>query len=266
MRLAGGCSASFVSPDGLVMTNHHCAHALHRAALDRQQDFVEGRLLRQDPGRRGEAAREMEINQLVEITDVTDRVAGRDQGPRRQGVHRRRRRPRSRSIEKACQTSERASAATWSPCTTAASTTSTSTSAYQDVRLVFAPEFAIAFFGGDPDNFNFPRYDLDVSLPARLRGRQAGCRRRTTSSGRRRAPSEGELTFVSGNPGRTSRLLTVAQLASQRDEILPLQLAALAQLRGWLDAVRQRSAEARRISQDDAVRRGELVQGAVRPA
>ena len=77
--------------------------------------------------------------------------------------------------------------------------------AIQDVRLVFAPEDAIAFFGGDPDNFKFPRYDLDVSLPARLRGRQAAEDDRATSSGPATGAKEGELTFVSGNPGAHQR-------------------------------------------------------------
>src|SRR5881275_847766 len=91
---------------------------------------------------------------------------------------------------------------------------------FQDVRLVFAPEFAIAFFGGDPDNFNFPRYDLDVSF---LRAYENGKPARSdhyfkwSPSGAK----EGELTFVSGHPGGTSRDLTVAQLLFERDFAIP---------------------------------------------
>src|SRR3712207_1554774 len=82
---------------------------------------------------------------------------------------------------------------------------------FQDVRLVFAPEHAIAFFGGDPDNFEFPRYDLDVSF---IRVYQDGKPAPTPNHFKwsKGGAKEGELTFVSGHPGRTSRGLTVAEL------------------------------------------------------
>src|SRR5207302_9139948 len=97
---------------------------------------------------------------------------------------------------------------------------------YTDVRLVFAPEFAIAFFGGDPDNFEYPRYDLDV------------CFFRAYEDGKPAKPKhylkwspdgskEGDLTFVAGHPGRTSRLFTVAHLEYLRDKSFPLLLDML---------------------------------------
>ena len=135
---------------------------------------------------------------------------------------------------------------------------------YQDVRLVFAPEFAIAFFGGDPDNFMFPRYDLDVAFvrvyedgkPARLKNWL-----RWSAAGAK----DGELTFVSGNPGGTNRMLTVAQLEYQRDTALPERLVALAELPRPAHRVREpRRAEAR--LQRHALLRRERPQGADRPA
>src|SRR3989442_8254978 len=120
---------------------------------------------------------------------------------------------------------------------------------FQDVRLVFAPEFVIAFFGGDPDNFNFPRYDLDVSF---LRAYEDGKPVRTehyfrwSSAGAK----EGDLTFVSGHPGGTDRELTMAELQYQRDVALPERLFDLAQLRGALTMFTEQSPEHHRIAEN----------------
>lgn len=90
---------------------------------------------------------------------------------------------------------------------------------------MFAPEASIAFFGGDPDNFMFPRYNLDVSF-LRIYGRDGKLLPMQHSLGWSRAPlSEDELTFVAGNPGGTSRLMTVSQLEDNRDVRLPAAIA-----------------------------------------
>jgi hypothetical protein len=118
---------------------------------------------------------------------------------------------------------------------------------FQDVRLVFAPEEAIAFFGGDPDNFEFPRHAYDVSF---VRVYQDGKPAKMDHWLRwsPKGAQEGELTFVAGHPGRTSRSLTVAQLLFQRDYALPERLFALAELRGMLNEFRQRGPELARIA------------------
>jgi hypothetical protein len=243
-RIAGGCSASFVSPTGLVMTNHHCVRECVQQLSTPQNDFIvkgfsatTAQQERQCPA--------MEINKLVEITDVTEQVTKATQG--KEGA--------------AFRDAQRAEIARLEKdCSTAPDTRCDVVSLYQggmynlykyqrfqDVRLVFAPEEAIAFFGGDPDNFEFPRYDYDVAFvrvyqdnkPAKVddffrwsaKGAQAG-----------------ELTFVSGQPGGTSRLLTQAQLLYQRDYALPERLFQLAQLRGLLDEFQQRGPEFTRIS------------------
>jgi hypothetical protein len=119
---------------------------------------------------------------------------------------------------------------------------------FQDVRLVFAPEMAIAFFGGDPDNFNFPRFDLDVSF---VRVYDDGKPARTDDHFKWSASGAGDgaLTFVSGNPGGTDRLLTIAQLEYQRDVALPDTLLTLAEMRGVLTEFARRGTEQRRISE-----------------
>src|SRR5258708_9111982 len=119
---------------------------------------------------------------------------------------------------------------------------------FQDVRLVFAPEFAIAFFGGDPDNFNFPRYDLDVSVIRAYENGQPFHPENYFHFSPHGA-KEGELTFVSGNPGGTDRDLTVAQLAYQRDVALPERLLQLAEYRGALTMFTQRGQEQYRIGE-----------------
>ncbi len=117
---------------------------------------------------------------------------------------------------------------------------------YSDVRLVFAVEFATAFFGGDPDNFNFPRYDLDFSF---LRLYENGAPVSTPEHLRwnSSAPKDGDPVFVAGNPGGTDRQLTAAQLLTMRDVIRPPLLMQLSELRGRYSRFAEESAEHARI-------------------
>ena len=120
---------------------------------------------------------------------------------------------------------------------------------YTDVRLVFAPEEDIAFFGGDPDNFEYPRYDLDIcffrvyedgkpaKVPAYLKWNPAGLK-------------EGDLVFVAGNPGKTDRMNTVRHLEFIRDDLLPTALNVLRRREVLLESFSQRSAENARRARD----------------
>ena len=119
---------------------------------------------------------------------------------------------------------------------------------FQDVRLVFAPEQAIAFFGGDPDNFEFPRYDLDVSY---LRVYRDDKPLETSANFLAYAPEDvkpGDLTFTVGNPGSTDRLDTVAELEFTRDVTLPRLLFRLSELRGLLTEFSTKGPEEKRIA------------------
>jgi len=244
VRLALGCSGSFVSPDGLVMTNHHCARRCIQDLSTPQQDLNAKGFYAATREQERTCPR-IEVNQLISIQDVTPRVqkaAGTLSGKAFNDALR----AEFATLEKECQTSDRLRCEVVSLYRGGQYQLYTYRRWKKDVRLVFAPEESIAFFGGDPDNFNFPRYDLDVSFlrvyedgkplqtPEYFKWSEAGAR-------------DGELTFVSGNPGHTSRLLTVAQLVSQRDEMIPLKLERLAQERGWVEQFGERSAEARRI-------------------
>jgi hypothetical protein len=246
LRLARGCSASFVSASGLVQTNHHCAQACITQLSTSTNDFIaHGFYAREAKDER--KCPDVEVNQLIAITDVTNRVNEAING----------------KIGKAFVDAKRAvEAAIARECSQNDTRFRCDVvelyhggvynlyryRRYQDVRLVFAPEMAIAFFGGDPDNFEFPRYDLDVSY---LRV-YVDDRPLDTSANYFRYAKEnvrpGELTFTSGHPGRTDRLQTVADLEFQRDVTLPRNLFYDSELRGLLTEFAATAPEAERIS------------------
>jgi hypothetical protein len=244
LRLAQGCSASLVSPNGLVMTNHHCAHACIEQLSTAKKDYVASGFY---------AATEkdeikcpvLEANQLIQITDVTDRVNAATKGLQQRAYNDALKAEMSK-IEKECATSAdlRCDVVTLYH---GGQYHLYKYRRYQDVRLVFAPEFAIAFFGGDPDNFMFPRYDLDVSF-VRIYENDKPTSTPHFLKWSADGAKEGDLTFVSGHPGGSSRLLTVAELEYQRDVALPTQLFRLAELRGLLTEFQDRSPEHKRIS------------------
>jgi V8-like Glu-specific endopeptidase len=246
-RLAGGCSASFVSESGLVMTNHHCAHQCIQQLSTADRDFVKTGFYAKNAADEVKCP-EIEINQLAEISDVSDRIFKATKGLEGQKYNETEKAEMSR-IEKECQTSDKFR------CDVVSLYHGGVYNLYkyrrfQDVRLVFAPEFAIAFFGGDPDNFNFPRYDLDVSfLRVYEDGKPAHMDHHFKWSPA--GVKEGDLTFVTGHPGRTSRQLTVAQLEYQRDVALPERLLRLAEARGMANEFQHRGAEQKRIIGDD---------------
>ncbi|HZX43353.1 MAG TPA: S46 family peptidase, partial [Myxococcaceae bacterium] len=238
VRLALGCSGSFVSPDGLVMTNHHCALRCVQDLSTSQQDLNANGFYARTQAEERTCPR-MEINQLVGMQDVTARVQGATKGLSGAEFNRAQKAEFAR-IEKACQTSDQLRCEVVTLYHGGRYQLYTYRRWKKDVRLVFAPEESIAFFGGDPDNFNFPRYDLDVSF---LRVYEDGKPLKTPEYFRwsEGGPRESELTFVSGNPGHTSRLLTVAQLVALRDDFIPVKLQRLAQLRGWTSQFAERS-------------------------
>jgi len=248
VRIAGGCSASVVSAEGLVMTNHHCA----RECIEN----ISG-LVKKDFNRDGFVAKTlhdearcpgMELDQLAEISDVTRRVQDATKGvpaERFADVQK----AAIAEIEKQCATSDDLR------CEVVTLFRGGRYDLYryqrlQDIRLVFAPEDSIAFFGGDPDNFMFPRYDLDVSF-LRIYGRDGKpmkmAHHLAWSDG---SLQEGDVTFVSGNPGGTSRGLTLAQLDDERDMRLPMRMLRMAELRGFITEYQSRGAEQKRHSND----------------
>ncbi len=248
VRIAGGCSASVVSADGLVMTNHHCAReCIENLSGLTKKDFNRDGFFAKTQADEARCPG-MELNQLAEITDVTKRVqdSTKEVAPEKFSEVQR---GTIAAIEKDCATSDEFR------CEVVTLFRGGRYDLYkyrrlQDIRLVFAPEDQIAFFGGDPDNFMFPRYDLDVSFiriyaadgkPMKMEHHLAW------SDG---TIKEGDVTFVSGNPGGTSRTLTSAQLDDDRDMRMPATLIRMAELRGFITQYQERGAEQKRHSND----------------
>jgi hypothetical protein len=241
-RLANGCSSSFVSKKGLVMTNHHCVVSCVQQLSTPESNLV------QDGFYAPEAEDEvqcpaMELNQLIEIKDVSSQVDAATEGKSGEAFFDARRAAIA-AIEAKCEEGERCDVVSLYQ---GGLHHLYRYRRYQDVRLVFAPSVDIAFFGGDPDNFNFPRYVMDVSF---LRVYEDGepIRSKHHFDWSKDGAEEGELVFVSGHPGRTSRLDTVAELSYARDYFLPEYLMAGSRERGLLERFSAESEENARIA------------------
>ncbi len=249
VRLAGGCSGSFVSPAGLVLTNHHCVNSCVQQLSTADHDFIKSGFYAKKPEDEIKCP-EIELNRLDTISDVTARVKKATDGKNGEDYSKAEKAVKS-DIEKDCVGNDKE--------TTRCDVVNLYHGGvynvykyhrYQDVRLVFAPELAIAFFGGDPDNFNFPRYDLDLGM---LRAYENNKPAKVVDyfPFSKSGAEEGELTMTVGNPGGTDRQLTVAQLETTRDIDLIPRLFLLSELRGVLTQFRSQGAEQSRIAQHD---------------
>lgn len=241
-----GCSGSFVSKDGLVMTNHHCASGCIEQLSSAKQNYIENGFLAKKREEE-QACPAMELNRLEEITDVTAEVkkatAGLDGAAYKQAQN-----VINNKLTTACVGDDKEKIR----CDIVDLYHGGRYHLYKyhryaDTRLVWAPEKAIAFFGGDPDNFNFPRYDLDITmLRVYENGKPAEIKNFFPFS--KNGPQEGEMTFITGHPGSTQRQLTIAQLSSLRDIGLIDNLQHMAELRGVLTQYRKSSPEAARTA------------------
>ena len=253
VRLRGGCTGSFISPDGLVLTNHHCAQdALVEHSTPQGDLLADGFLARTRPEELRCTSYEVDV--LVGMEDVTAKVRTAIAGLGEKAANEARKRVLTQ-LEKACEDAARKDPK-------AGPLLCESVTLYQggqyylykyktydDVRLVFAPEYAIAAFGGDPDNFQYPRWCLDLAL---LRVYENGQPARTPNHLRVdfAGPRDGEPVFVSGHPGSTDRLLTVEQLKTLRDLEQPVRLLLRSELRGRYLQFAKQGAEEARIVQD----------------
>jgi len=270
VRFNVGGSASFVSSDGLVLTNHHVgADTLHKLSTADRNVYDDGYLARSLDQEL--PAPDLELNQLINIQDVTAEVnaAVNDQmSPAEANLARR---AAIESIEKRGteQSGLRSNVITLYG---GGRYHLYQFKRYTDVRLVWSPEASIAFFGGDADNFEYPRYCLDACL-FRVYENGAPAQIQHFLKWSDHGPQEGELTFVSGNPGRTSRIFTVDALKSQRDVRLPYTMDFIRRREILLQQFSLRGPEQARQAKDGLMgfqnarkARGGMLQGLQDPA
>jgi hypothetical protein len=224
VRFNDGGSGSFVSPHGLVLTNHHVALTQLQKISSPTRDYVKDGFYARTASEELKCP-DLELNVLVSMENVTKRVQGVVSPGMSEVDALKARKAEIAKIEK--ESTER---------TGLRSDIITLYQGgeywlyrykkYTDIRLVFAPEQQIAFFGGDPDNFTYPRYDIDFAL-FRVYEDGKPVESRDYLKWDAKGAADGELVFVSGNPGSTSRLDTLAQIETQRDVTLPLNIKTL---------------------------------------
>ncbi len=243
LRLPGG-SGAFVSREGLVLTNHHVVRGYVQHLSTRERDLLRDGFVA--------TAREQELKvpglellMLVSMENISERVAQASQTVKGEAEALR---AREREIQKAREELRTRTKLTVEPVSLyqGGETWLYTYRKFTDVRLVVAPELSVARFGGDVDNFTYPRHHLDFSL---LRVYEGGQPFRPEHFLRWSATGlkEGDLTFVTGHPGSTSRLWTLAQMEQARDFGTPLQIAAMERRRAILDTFANRSFEARTL-------------------
>jgi len=231
VRLTSGCSGGIVSADGLVVTNNHCVAECVQSLSGSGRDYArDGFLTTGRPEELKCVGLQAEV--LLSIVDVTDQIRAAASGKTREEYVRARDGAMALAELAACGQDQtlRCQAISFFR---GGEYKVYKYRRYPDVRLVFAPEVASSAFGGDPDNFNFPRYGLDVAF-LRLYANDRPAPTPTFLKWRTQAPVEGEPSFVVGSPGATDRQQTLAQLETQRDQGLPAALLQRAELRGRL--------------------------------
>ena len=224
VRFNSGGSGSFVSPNGLVLTNYHIVEDIVNDVSTPQKDLAKEGFVARTPADEIKAP-SLELNVLMSIEDVTARV----NGAVKSGM----------SDARAFAARLAEIAAIEAESTKATGLRSDVITLYQgaqynlyrykkytDVRLVFVPEFQAAFFGGDPDNFNFPRFNIDMAL-VRVYENDQPVHPPSYFKWSPTGAKEGEVVFVTGNPGSTARLNTVAHLEELRDTSIPIILRLL---------------------------------------
>jgi hypothetical protein len=248
VRFNNGGSGSFVSADGLTFTNHHVGAGCVQQLSTEGHDYIKTGFYAKTQSEEAKCPN-LELNQLVGIEDVTDKInSGLKAGMSAAETGQAQRAAMSQ-VEKDCSTT------TGLRCDVVIFYSGQVYNLYKykkytDVRLVFAPEFDIAFFGGDPDNFTYPRYDLDITFfRVYENGKPAHIDNYLQWS--RTGVKDGDLIFVSGHPGNTGRLLTIAQLEFLRDVQYPASLKVIARRTALLQDFSKQSEENARIAKEN---------------
>lgn len=246
VRLAEGCSGSFVSPNGLVLTNHHCAVGCLEALSNNKRDLMSQYYYAATRDKELKC-HNIQVQQLRKRTNVTTRVNAATEG-KSGAAYTKARRQVEAQLQKQCVNGQTDK---WT-CEVVSLYHGGQYwvykyRSYNDVRIVFVPSQKTAFFGGYPDNFNYPRYDYDVTfLRVYVDGKPAHTPEYFHMSPK--GPKAGELVFTSGNPGSTERNDTIAQLENLRYPFYPVSLQFLGHYQGLLEAFSDQSKKNERIT------------------
>lgn len=246
---SGGCTGSFVSQNGLVITNRHCVDACVAEHTDEESNVWETGFYAQHPGEEATCSA-TNVEFLDGLEEVTDTVRDATKGLDEVAANNIRKQTLTR-LEQAC---EEASEGTLK-CEIVALYNGGQYFLYKyrrfdDIRLVFAPDIKIGEFGGDPDNFNFPRWTLDMAFVRAYRGGQP-IASPAYLKWRPEGPDASEPVFVTGHPGGTDRLLTTAEYEFKRNITIPFWLLRYVELRGRYRQFAAQDEEASRIVQNE---------------
>ncbi len=248
VRFNSGGSGSFVSPNGLVITNHHVGADSLQKASSAEHNYLKEGFYAKNSAEEIKCA-DLELNVLISIEDVTARVTGAVKPNMSPAAASSAREAEIAAIEKESKdkTGLRSNVITFYQ---GGAYHLYRYKRYDDVRIVFAPEQAMAFFGGDPDNFEYPRYDLDICIFHAYENGQP-VKAESYLKWNTQGPGDGDLVFVSGNPGSTDRQLTIDELKDLRDRDLPDILRGLNRREVLWIAWGDRSFENARRCRDD---------------
>jgi hypothetical protein len=248
IRFNSGGSGSFVSANGLVITNHHVGADTLQKIGDAQHNYLRDGFYAKTQSEEIKST-DLELNVLMSIEDVTARVTSAVKPGMRSDQASNARNAAIAAIEKESKdkTGLRSDVVTLYQ---GGAYHLYRYKRYDDVRLVFAPEQQMAFFGGDPDNFEYPRYDLDICL-FRVYENGQPVKIEHFLKFNSNGPNDGELIFVSGSPGKTDRQLTLDELADTRDRYLPYVLNMFYRREVLESAYSARSFENARKGRDD---------------
>src|SRR5678809_1210246 len=248
VRFNNGGSGSFVSPTGLVLTNYHIVEDIVNEVSTPEKDLAKEGFVARTRAEEIKAP-SLELNVLQSIEDVTSRVTGavKDGMTDAEAFAAKRAEIAAIEAESSKATGLRSDVVTLYQ---GGMYNLYRYKKYTDVRLVFVPEFQAAFFGGDPDNFNFPRFNIDMAL-VRVYEDDQPVKTENYFKWSTAGVKEGNLVFVTGNPGSTSRLDTVAHLEHLRDTSIPIILRLLERREAMLKKYMAMGEEQTRQSQNE---------------
>jgi hypothetical protein len=235
LRFGNGCSASFVSSRGLVMTNHHCAReSITTVSRSGENLLDEG--FYADSLTRERRVPDLHVDELVDVEEVTGRVRGGEERDTRGGTRQQRIESLETAMTEEAKKTDEALRVDVVSLYRGAKYAAYTYRRHDDVRLVMAPELRLGYFGGEPDNFTYPRFSLDVAFFRVYDEDGSPLRPEHHFSWDLEGAEPGASVFVVGNPGSTSRLDMVSQMEYERDHRLPARLEVFRDRRALLQS------------------------------